>query len=172
QNYLVKAVPVLTITNTNRDLSVVTGIDGYSVRYFLDGDYGTIVDESTTGNYAAAVDGIYTAKAVNYLYNATVLSTCISPVPSNGISIIATGISTARDVLVSVYPNPMINTLNLSTAITDELSYELYDRKGIMLRKAPFQQEERINVEELKAGVYVLVIKKENKKLGTYTLVK
>ncbi|MBC7487982.1 MAG: hypothetical protein H7282_14670, partial [Cytophagaceae bacterium] len=47
QNYLVKAVPVLTITNTNRDLSVVTGIDGYSVRYFLDGDYGTIVDEST-----------------------------------------------------------------------------------------------------------------------------
>ncbi|MDB5257062.1 MAG: hypothetical protein JWM14_1757 [Chitinophagaceae bacterium] len=172
QNYFVKNVPILTITNTNQDLSVVTTIDGYSVRYFLDGDYGTIINESTTGNYTALADGIYTAKAVNYVYISSVLSTCISATPSNGISILVTAIESAQDVSISVYPNPMTSSLTLSSGIPDELTCELYDKNGVALYKNSFKQSEQINVEHFKAGAYVLIIKKDNQKIATYNLVK
>ncbi len=172
QNYFVKTVPVLTITNTNENLSVVTTIDGYSVRYFLNGNYGSIISESTNGNYTATANGIYTAKAVNYVYNNSVLSTCISAAPSNGINILITAIENAEGVSLLVYPNPMTSYLTLSSEIPDELTFELYDKNGVALYKGSFKQSEHINVEELKAGAYVLIIKKENKKIASYNLVK
>jgi hypothetical protein len=172
QNYLVKTVPVLTITNTNENLSVVTNIDGYNVRYFLNGDYGTIIDESTTGNYTAVADGIYTAEAVSHIYNTGVPSTCISATPSNGITILVTAIEDAQGVSLSVYPNPMTSSLTISSGIPDELVYELYDKNGVALYKASFKQSEHFNVEHLKAGAYVLIIKKGNKKIAAYNLVK
>ena len=172
QNYLVKTLPTLTITNTNQDLSVVTSIDGYSVRYFLNGDYGTIINESTTGNYTATINGIYTAEAVNYVYINSVQSTCVSAAPSNGINIIITAIESAQDVSISVYPNPMTASLTISSGIPDELTYELYDKNGVSLYKSSFKQSEQINVEQCKAGAYVLIIKKDNKKIASYNLVK
>jgi len=172
QNYFVKDVPVLTITNTNQDLSVVTTIDGYSVRYFLDGDYGTIINESTTGNYTAIADGLYTAKAVNYVYNSSVLSTCVSAAPSNGINIVITAIEETQDISISVYPNPMSSSITLSSGIPDELTCELYDKNGVVLYKNAFKQSEYIDVEHFKAGAYVLIIKKDNKKIAAYNLIK
>jgi hypothetical protein len=172
QNYFVKTVPVLNIINTNKDLSVTTAIDGYSVRYFLDGDYGTVINESTTGNYTAVADGIYTAKAVNYVYISSVPGTCESAAPSNEIQIISTAIEDPQSTSIAVYPNPMTATLTISSGIPDELTYELYDRTGVIVRTAVFKQVDHIDVAELKSGIYMLVLKNKQEKIASYKLAK
>lgn len=172
QNYFVKTVPVLAIIANNKDISPTTTIDGYSVRYYLNGDYGTIINESTTGNYTAVSDGSYTAKAINYVYISSVLNTCESASPSNAVQIISTGIEESQNTSISAYPNPMASTLTITSAIADELTYELYDRTGALVRAALFKEVDNVNVSDLKAGVYMLVVKNKQEKIASYKLVK
>ena len=172
QNYYVKTVPILSITNSNRDISTTTTIDGYSVRYFLNGNYTTIINESTTGNYTAVTDGLYTAKAVNYVYKSSVSSTCESASPSNGVMITTTAVEDPQSTSISVYPNPMVATLTISSGIPDQLTYELYDRTGVTILTGVFKQVDNINVADLKSGVYMLVIKNKQEKIASYKLTK
>jgi hypothetical protein len=172
QNYFVKIVPVLSIINNNADISPTTTIDGYSVRYYLNGNYQTIINESTTGNYTAIANGTYTAKAINYVYVSSVLNMCESASPSNGIQITTTAIEDQQSTSISVYPNPMTSTLTISSGIPDELSYDLYDRTGMILRTGVFKQTDHLQVGDLKSGMYMLVLKNKQEKIASYKLVK
>ncbi len=172
QNYFVKTVPVLTIINNNADISPTVTIDGYSVRYYLDGDYGTIINESTTGNYTAVADGIYTAKAINYIYVSSVASTCESASPSNGVPIVISAVEDPQSSSISVYPNPMAATLTISSGIPDQLTYELHDRTGVTVLTGVFKQVDHIDVADLKSGAYLLVVKNKEEKIASYKLVK
>jgi hypothetical protein len=102
QNYTIAAPADVVLTNTGTSLSVTSVPASTTIRYYLDGDYNTVINESSTGNYVASALGSYTAKAYDASY------TCYSANPSNAITISAiTAVKEASNIHVSVYPNPV-----------------------------------------------------------------
>ncbi|HVD98235.1 MAG TPA: T9SS type A sorting domain-containing protein [Cytophagaceae bacterium] len=166
QNYVVQYPPDLTITSTGNDLSTTTSLDGYSVQYFLDGNYSNVIDQSTTGNYTAAASGSYTAKAYDPV------STCLSANASNAIVANLTAVQKANGVNVSMYPNPVSSVLTIETGLSYLLTYELTDLSGAIVRSGTFEGTGTVNLETMKSGVYMLNIKNDKEQLGSYKLVK
>ncbi len=165
QNYIAQFPPNLTITNTSNDLSVTTPLNGYSVRYYLDGD-GTAINESITGNYTAATSGNYAAKGYD------ILSTCLSENASNTIALSITAIEEAKAIAISVYPNPVASSVTIETGSAAVLTYELSDLNGKIMRTASFQKISSINMEDLKSGSYILTVKSGEEKVSSYKLVR
>ena len=169
QNYNVAYPLTLTIVNTDADLSVVTPLNGYSVRYYLDANYSNVINESTTGNYTAANPGSYTAKAYDPA------SGCLSVNASNAIVITAnptTGVQNSKNIKFSVYPNPVTSFVTVESGVSSTLTYELSGLNGKVLRSGSFQETSQINTEDLNAGTYVLIIKDGKESLASYKLVK
>jgi hypothetical protein len=167
--YDVQLPPDLTIQeNPVGTLEVVSPtLDStYSVRYYKNGNYSIVKSETLDGIYAPSSVGDYTAK----LFEA--VSHCKSANPSNTVTILVTGIVESKKIDVAVYPNPMAASVTISTGLSTPLSYELLDINGSVLRKADFTSVTNVNVESLKAGSYVLVIKENNERVASYQLVK
>ncbi len=175
-NYVVKTPPMLNIQESPvGTVSLIAALDpAYSTLFYLNGS-SSVTNTSTTGSYTPAVYGTYTAKAYEAYKVNTVPSTvgCISSMSSNPIPIsFTTAIIDGQNVNVSVYPNPMTSSLTISTGISYKLTYELSDMNGALLRNADFTSVATVNVENLKAGTYVLVVKDNDSKVAYYKLVK
>lgn len=175
QNYIVQFPYNLTITeNPTGTLNVSTTLDGYSVRYYLNANYGTVINESTTGTYTPTSVGDYTAKAISYV-TSTIdgAKSCTSTVASNMITIsIINSLEEAQNISISVYPNPVVSSVTIAAGTSSELTYELSDMNGAVVRSASFNGVGNINAEGLNAGSYILVIKNQNEKVASYKLVK
>jgi hypothetical protein len=166
QNYTVQSPPDLTITNTSNDLSVTTSLSGYSVQYFLDGNYGAVVDQSLTGAYTATASGSYTAMGYDPI------STCLSQNASNAIVLSVTSLKEATNINISVYPNPVASTVTIDTESSVALTYELSDLDGKVVRTAGFQGTGNINMENLKSGSYILNVKNGEVSVASYKLLR
>jgi hypothetical protein len=168
QDYTVAYPPTLTITETAGEINNSTSLNGYSVRYYLNGDYNTYVEQSTTGNnFTPANNGSYTAKAYD------LISSCVSEDPSNAIMITTTAVKgSTKTNEVSVYPNPVVSSVTIETEISSPLSYVLSDLNGTVVRNASFERTGQVNMEELKSGAYILTIKNEKENIASYKLTK
>jgi hypothetical protein len=171
QNYLLQSPPDLTITQTAGELNVSVVPDGYKVQYFMNGNPDVLVND---GIYSPTVDGSYTAKGVRSVYSTLADGNvnCYSENPSNAITIGITAIEEAQSVSISVYPNPIISTVTIAAGTSSELRYELSDINGKIIRSASFNETGNINVENLTAGSYILIIKNQQEKIASYKLVK
>ena len=170
ENYTVKSPPDLTIEeNPTGTVALASTLNAaYSTLFYLNGGSSS-VNTSTTGSYTPTVSGSYTAKA----YEANSAGGCYSANASNGVTIsVTTAIIDGQSVNVSVYPNPMASSLTISTGIAYELTYELSDMNGALLRTSDFTSVTNVNVENLKSGTYVLVVKDNDSKIASYKLVK
>ena len=73
------------------------------------------------------------------------------------------------------YPNPTKNTLNLvlKNLNLKELSYKLYDIKGLEVSKGKvIAKSTAIGMSKMAKGVYVLKINNKNKQLKTFKIIK
>lgn len=114
----------------------------------------------------------YYLNAGNGIYNITLQLTCqIKTNPrylfiNSQLNYQSAGISEVGANSVTIYPNPVINELNLK-GLNEKTSFQIIDLLG---RKVIFGDistaNESINVETLKQGQYVLVL---NNKNGRYT---
>jgi hypothetical protein len=168
-SYDVQYPPTLTITeNPTGTLDVTNTLEGVdSVRYYLNANYASFEDESTSGTFTPSVSGSYTAKA--YEPN----TGCISVAASNAVTITATtGILDTKIVNVSVYPNPMASSITITTPLSNKLHYQLADMNGMVVRSADFTSTTNVNVESLKTGSYILTVRDNHQKIASYKLVK
>ncbi|HWZ22936.1 MAG TPA: hypothetical protein VNW06_09805, partial [Cytophagaceae bacterium] len=116
QNYTVAAPADIALTNTGTSMSVVSVPVSTTVRYYLNGDYSTVIDESSTGNYSATANGSYTAKAYDASYS------CFSENPSNTVVISTiTAVKEASNIQVSIYPNPVASSVTIETGSASAL---------------------------------------------------
>ncbi len=167
QNYTVEYPEDLTILQTGAVLSVTTAVPtDLTVRYYLDADYATTIDESTTGSYTPTADGSYTAKLYDASYS------CFSENASNAIVIAATSVTTAFGYSVSVFPNPVTSFVTVETGTAASLSFELSDLNGKQLQSGSIESKGIISMENLKAGVYQLMLKNGKDQIASYKLVK
>lgn len=61
---------------------------------------------------------------------------------------------------VSVYPNPTTNFIQLSSTTPDlEFTATLYDMNGKQLQQVNYKNRAEINIENEKAGIYILEVK-------------
>jgi hypothetical protein len=68
-----------------------------------------------------------------------------------------------------VYPNPVINILNVE--IGSEFTYEIYDIEGRLVEKADNYLSETIDLGHLSGGVYTFLVKTGDKR-KSYKLVR
>ena len=63
-------------------------------------------------------------------------------------------------VTVSVYPNPVVDVLNVKTGRADtESALALYDMSGRALYQAMFYDEHRVEMQNYQAGIYILKVR-------------
>jgi len=77
-------------------------------------------------------------------------------------------LSSIEDVLkvkVNIYPNPVVDVINIMTDITPE-QYAVYNRTGQLIENGPFQN--RLDVSTYASGSYLLVLTKEGKSKTIY----
>lgn len=115
--YAVQYPPTLTISeNPTGTLEVSTPLDGYSVQYYANANYGVVNKETTATTYVPTVGASYTAKA----FDPT--STCLSTTASNAVAIKVTPIITfpafAPVNLGAPDFSPGATSSNTTTAIT------------------------------------------------------
>ena len=163
--YVVQYPPDLTLTESPTGTINTSALSGYSVRYYLDADYNTVVNESTTTSYVAPTFGNYTAKAYDPATG------CLSQNASNSLFIV-TSIEEKLGFEVSVYPNPVVTELTVTTQNGAALSYEISDLKGNSLQSGNFSLSTKINTESLQAGIYILKVKDASGKFNSFKLTK
>lgn len=176
-DYTVKYPPTLVISeNPVGSILVREALNGYSVRYYANADYGTVIKETTFSNYEPTVEATYTAKAYDPI------STCISQDPSNPIQIVKklpTGVNGVLQATISTYPNPASEYVIVKVENTNasEAVGTLTDAMGAEITRVNFYQgsnslEANIPVQALTAGVYVLRIQSDKGMTSTKIFIK
>lgn len=151
--------------NPTGTLEVASVPVNHQIRFYLDGN--ATYTAQTAGTFTPTTSGSYTAKAYEPA------SGCLSQNPSNAIVMtVTTDVLEGQNANVSVYPNPIASSLTITTALSNTLSYELSDMNGVVVRAADFTTATNVNVENLKAGSYILTVKDNDQKVASYKLVK
>ncbi len=86
------------------------------------------------------------------------------PVDTNSIAKINT-------TKINAYPNPTSNTLTFELDTKAKVFAEVYNIEGRVVARQPIV-ENKLNVASLKTGTYFVVIRSENKVLGTTKFIK
>ena len=75
---------------------------------------------------------------------------------------------------ISIYPNPIINMLNVNIGANSDLNYSIFNITGQIILKGKFiSSNNRVNFSELSKGVYFLqVLNTQLNKQNTYKLIK
>lgn len=79
------------------------------------------------------------------------------------------------DLRMAVYPNPAVNNLilSISSEISTEMRYELFDLKGaLILTNGIYANETILNIQNLDNGCYTLRILQQSKGLKTFKIIK
>ncbi len=80
---------------------------------------------------------------------------------------------TSISLEMSVYPNPTTNYLTLKVEKTDNLSYQLYDMQGKLIKNIIISSKTtNISMENLPSAIYFLKISKSNKLVKTFKIIK
>ena len=83
---------------------------------------------------------------------------------------------TEINLLMSAYPNPTTNLLNLlvSDGKWNNLSYQLFDANGRIVSNLQkiTASETSVSMQELQQGIYFLSVNKENKTIKTFKIIK
>ncbi len=169
-NYTVQYPPTLSVTeNPSGTVEVQTAVDNaYDIHYFLDGNYTTPANASGATTYTPTVSGSYTAKA----YEST--TGCYSAAASNAlnITVLSTSVKNGQKADIAVYPNPIASSLTISTGLSSQMTYELADMNGAIVKSGSFTSTANVNVETLKSGTYLLTVKDQQDNIASYKLVK
>lgn len=75
------------------------------------------------------------------------------------------------DNQIKIYPNPVVNKINIDEGNNKILSYSIYSIDGKMVKSDKFS-ENQINVSNINKGSYILVCKLENGKLAKQKFIK
>jgi hypothetical protein len=116
--------------------------------------------ESSSNNMVADITGNFTGELVN------------GAVLGDG------GTTSAEDIFyqgidVSVYPNPVIDVLNIKTSSGDGLAYQLIDLTGKILEQGKLNEEHaEISVSHLLKGTYLMTIVKNNQNVKVHKFIK
>jgi hypothetical protein len=75
---------------------------------------------------------------------------------------------------ISIYPNPIINMLNVNIGSNSNLNYSIFNITGQIILKGSFvKYNNRVNFSELSKGIYFLqVLDTQLNKQNTYKLIK
>jgi len=77
-----------------------------------------------------------------------------------------------NDVTVRVFPNPTANFVTLKSGKHTDLSYQLFDLNGKLIKKQATISSEKITLDKLKSGVYLLKILQNTKQIKTFKIIK
>ncbi|WP_370087323.1 T9SS type A sorting domain-containing protein [Ekhidna sp.] len=74
---------------------------------------------------------------------------------------------------ISIFPNPSMNVLYINSSEFKDVDYTLYDSKGkIVLQSRLSESQTQIQVHELGAGVYSLILRSESSILKSFKIIK
>jgi hypothetical protein len=161
--------PVPTIAASG---NIITGSNVYApykIRYKLNGvdQFNELNDQGASYNFTPSQSGTYTA--YSYLENQD--DYCTSTI-SNTLNFTVTSVSESAEINVSVYPNPVLSTINIKTGMGKLLHYELVNSSGIVLCESDFLKETVLNADHLTPGTYVIRVKDDAGNASSYTLLK
>lgn len=185
----------------SHQLTVTTGYGNQFVRVWIDfnDDYIFSLDELVVDNYVMAVgsgSGTYTENMdlvvpananlgqhvmrAKTNWNATVPDdsceeTQYGETEDYMANIVESlGMDNIQIENISIYPNPIINMLNVNIGANSDLNYSIFNITGQIILKGEFiSSNNRVNFSELSKGIYFLqVLNTQLNKQNTYKLIK
>lgn len=161
--------PVPGITTSGNIITSSNVYTPYKIRYKLDGvdQFNEPNDEGSSYNFTPVQSGAYTA--YSYLENENDYCTSII---SNTLNFTVTSVSESADINVSIYPNPVLSTINIQTGTGKLLHYELINSGGMVLCESDFVKETVLNADLLTPGKYVIRVKDDVGNTSSYILLK
>jgi surface protein len=143
--------PTLTVSGLGTGTTVLTSSATSGNVWYLN---GVIKETTSTASHTVTQAGVYTASAI--------IEGCISE-PSDPVALIVTEAEQPLSSLVSVYPNPVHDILNIDvTALTNTTEVSLYDVAGRLVATTSGTQRIQLNTEALALGIYLISIKNKN----------
>ena len=142
--------------------------DGIAKPYSSHWNPCTATEEPTEVDFFAYTGPNNTVSATAYFDNIVVKAT-------NETNNLLSFESRTRSVLVSTYPNPTTDVINIYNSNNLRLSkYELRDIKGSVMKSGSLKniQDQKINVSDLSAGVYFLNMNTEDNSTVTKKIIK
>ncbi|EDP96919.1 T9SS type A sorting domain-containing protein [Kordia algicida OT-1] len=77
-----------------------------------------------------------------------------------------------NDVTLQVYPNPTANIVRLKSGKHHDLSYQLFDLNGKLVKSQKKITSETIALNKLKSGTYLLKVLQATKEIKTFKIIK
>jgi hypothetical protein len=128
-------------------------------------DANTIVlcNDNDYGQYSPTENGIATPNNINsslYKYTLTGTNALQNYVPNDNVVLSSNTDFIADNKTFKVYPNPFTNEINIDNFLNEQSSYTIINTVGqeVMSGKINFN---KINLEELKTGIYLLKIESQ-----------
>lgn len=72
---------------------------------------------------------------------------------------VPSGIGIMSSDRVIIYPNPALNTIQISSDSSDESEYQIFDMRGKLMKQASFTNLVFVNVSDFHRGAYFVVVK-------------
>lgn len=147
-NVTVNALPNATITRVDDTLTAAETGATYQWYTCTAGPVYTIIPGATSQSYTATATGSYAVDVT--LNGCTSRSTCFD--------VTTLGSSSFDMNALSVYPNPVINTLSIK--YNEEItSVSVYDLSGRLVKQVmPNQTEAQVDMSELAAAMYIVKV--------------
>ena len=185
----------------SHQLTVTTGYGNQFVRVWIDfnDDYIFSLDELVVDNYVMAVgsaSGTYTENMdlvvpananlgqhvmrAKTNWNATVPDDACEETQYGETEdymaniVESLGMDNIQIENISIYPNPIINMLNVNIGANSDLNYSIFNITGQIILKGEFiSSNNRVNFSELSKGIYFLQVRNTQlNKHNTYKLIK
>lgn len=77
-----------------------------------------------------------------------------------------------NDVTLRVFPNPTANFVTLQSGKHTNLSYQLFDLNGKLIKKQATISSEKIALNNLKSGTYLFKVLQGTKEIKTFKIIK
>ena len=185
----------------SHQLTVTTGYGNQYIRVWIDfnDDYIFSLDElvvdnfviasgAAAGTYTETMDLVVPANAALGSHIMRAKSNWNAPVPDDACEetqygetedymaniVESLGMDNIQIENISIYPNPIINMLNVNIGANSDLNYSIFNITGQIILKGKFMSSNnRVNFSELSKGIYFLqVLNTQLNKQNTYKLIK
>jgi hypothetical protein len=186
---------------SSHNLTVTTGYGNQYIRVWIDfnDDYTFSLDElvvdnfvmapgGAAGSYTETMDLVVPANATLGSHIMRAKSNWNAPVPDDACEetqygetedymaniVESLGMDNIQIENISIYPNPIINMLNVNIGANSDLNYSIFNITGQIIFKGKFiSSNNRVNFSELSKGIYFLqVLNTQLNKQNTYKLIK
>ncbi|MFN8275905.1 MAG: immunoglobulin domain-containing protein [Chitinophagales bacterium] len=158
-NLFVRQALIVAINNNGWNLTTTAGFTSYQWNLngnAIAGANGSDYTAVASGNYSVQVTDVYGCQATS------------APILLNGVGVktIESGVS------ISLYPNPVQEQLVISTNEAGSWMYMLRDISGRLIQTGTFEQETRLNMMNVEAGLYVVQLIQDNRSIQTFSITK